>query len=121
MFRCSAIWRPFKKRYQFINKIIKEFQLASSKRFQFVQMGDKVSAEETQMIMIMMDTIYFCDFFQFCDISSKFRGRFEEDDDTNQTCPQHMLRHATSYSFVCIMSLRNITRLTNTLLQALSR
>ena len=47
-------------------------------------------------------------------------GGFEEDDATNQTCPHHMLHHATSYSFVCNLSLRNIFRLTNTLLQALS-
>ena len=46
VFRCSATWRPFKKRYKFIHKIInsKVLKSVSSKRFQIVQMGDQVGA-----------------------------------------------------------------------------
>ena len=46
VFRCSATWRPFKKRYKFIHKIINSEVLksVSSKRFQIVQLGDQVGA-----------------------------------------------------------------------------
>ena len=42
-FRCSATWRPHKKRFQFIHKFIdSEVKTVSRERFRFVQKADQV-------------------------------------------------------------------------------
>ena len=91
----------------------------SSERFQFVQKEDQVRAQMKRMIRrwIFIYCVIFSNLWYFVSIlRRRIRGGMRHKPNLSS---RHMLRHATSSSFVCI-PLSEIYRLTNTLLQALS-